>query len=132
MQKGGGGGGQLGSCSEKKAAGWTCLPISVDSGACDNGLHPDVLPAYVDGVVEAEASSNHQDFAAANRETNLKYGELKIPLGTKEQPLRGIVIQAAKVKKAFGNVQKFNETGHIVLFDGPNPFIYKKATRESI
>ena len=122
---------QLGTCSEKKAAGWTCLSIAVDSGACDNVMDPDALPAYADKVVETEASINHHDFVAANGETIPNYGELKIPMVTRERTLRGIAFQVAGVKKALGSVQKMNEAGHIVIFDGPDSFIYNKATQEA-
>ena len=110
--------------------GWTCLSIAVDSGACDNVIDPDSIPAYADRVTETEASINHQDFIAANGATIENYGELKLPLVTRERTMRGMVFSAAGVKKPLGSVEKMNEAGHIVVFDGPNSFIFHKQTQE--
>lgn len=41
-----------------------------------------------------------------------------------------MVFQVAGARKSPGSVQKVNEAGHIVLFDGPNSFIYNKVAQE--
>ena len=44
--------------------------------------------------------------------------------------MRGMVFSAAGVKKPLGSVQKMNEAGHMVVFDGPDSFILHKKTQE--
>ena len=75
------------------------MSLAVDSGACDNVIHPYALPAYADKVVETQASLKHEDFTAANGERIPNYGELKNPVVTREQTMKGITFQAAGVQK---------------------------------
>ena len=58
------------------------------------------------------------------------YGELKVPAVTRERTLRGITFQAAGVSKGLLSVEKMNECGHIVVFDGDASFIANKKTGE--
>ena len=58
------------------------------------------------------------------------YGELKLPIVTREKTLRAICFQAAGVSKGLLSVEKMNETGHFVLFDGDDSFICNKTTGE--
>ena len=73
---------------------------------------------------------NHDDFIAANGETIPNYGELRVPIVTREKTLRGICFQAAGVSKGLLSVDKMNESGHTVVFDGDNSYIAHKQTGE--
>ena len=102
----------------------------MDSGACDNVINPKDLAAYEDQVMETEASANQENFLAANGEEIDNYGEVKVPAVTRERTLRGITFQAAGVSKGLLSVEKMNENGHAVVFDGDVSFVDNKATGE--
>ena len=104
------------------------LSVAVDSGACDNVINPKDLAAYEDQVMETEASANQENFLAANGEEIDNYGEVKVPAVTRERTLRGITFQAAGVSKGLLSVEKMNENGHAVVFDGDMSFVVNKAT----
>ena len=67
---------------------------------------------------------------AANGEEIDNYGELKVPAVTREKTLRGITFQAAGVSRGLLSVEKMNESGHIVVFDGNASLIANKTTGE--
>ena len=117
------------ACSEKKR-GWQCLSVAVDSGACDNVIDPKDINAYEDQVEDTEASRNEEHFLAANGEEIPNYGQVKVPAITREQTVRGITFQAAGVSKGLLSVEKMNECGHVVIFDGDASFIVNKKTGE--
>ena len=104
--------------------------VAVDSGACDNVINPKDLAAYEDQVMETEASANQVNFLAANGEEIDNNGEVKVPAVTRERTLRGITFQAAGVSKGLLSVEKMNENGHAVVFDGDMSFVVNKATGE--
>ena len=110
---------------------WRRLAIAVDSGACDNVIGPDELPAYEAYMEETAASINGVGFVAANGEDIPNYGELKVPMITREGTGRGMVFQVAGVKKPLASVDKMYEAGHVVVFNGPESFIYNKHTGET-
>ena len=119
----------IGSCTEERKTGkWKCISLAVDSGACDNVIHPEDLPEYVDKVMETAASLKHEDFVSANGTPITNYGELTVPVVTREKTMRGITFQAAGVKKGLLSVDKMNESGHVVILDGDSSFIIHKVT----
>ena len=69
-------------------------------------------------------------FLAANGEEIDIYGEVKVPAVTRERTLRGITFQAAGVSKGLLSVEKMNENGHAVVFDGDMSFVVSKAIGE--
>jgi hypothetical protein len=117
------------ACNEKKK-GWQCLSLAVDSGACDNVIDPGDICAYEDRVEETEASKNQENFIAANGEEIPNYGQVRVPAITREKTVRGITFQAAGVSKGLLSVEKMNECGHLVVFDGDASFIANKKTGE--
>ena len=119
----------VGACNEKKR-GWQCLSVAVDSGACDNVIDPKDINAYEDRVEDTEASRNEEHFLAANGEEIPNYGQVKIPAITREKTVRGITFQAAGVSKGLLSVEKMNECGHVVIFDGDESIIINKKTGE--
>ena len=102
----------------------------MDSGACDSVIDPKDLPEYADSVRETKASINEENFIDASGNDIPNYGELKFPIITREQTMRGVVFQAAGVAKGLLSVEKMNECGHAVVFDGDNSFIANKKTGE--
>ena len=81
-------------------------------------------------VMETQASANQENFLAANGEEFDNYGEVKVPAVARARTLRGITFQAAGVSKGLPSVEKMNENGHAVVFDGDMSFVVNKATGE--
>ena len=81
-------------------------------------------------MVETHASKNHQDFVSATGDPIINYGEVRIPMITREQTLRGMTFQAAGVAKGLCSVEKMCQAGHVVVFDGDNSYVYNKHTHE--
>ena len=121
-------GGRINAC--EKTPGWTRMSVAVDSGACDNVIAPGHIPEYEEDVRETKASINQEDFVSATGDPIVNYGELKLPVYTREQSMRGMVFQAAGVAKPLCSVEKLCEAGHVVWFDSEGSFIYNKATGE--
>ena len=51
--------------AKEKSDGWTCMSIAVDSGACDNVIGPQSIPAYKDHIYETKDSINGEGFLSA-------------------------------------------------------------------
>ena len=122
--------GTLGAVKGDDKTEWKVLSTAVDSGACDNVMKLDELPAYEDRIIETVASMNQMDFVSATGDPIENFGEVRIPMVTREGTGRGMVFQAAAVAKPLASVQKMNEAGHIVVFDGAESFVYNKVSGE--
>ena len=72
------------ACGESRRK-WKCLPVAIDSGACDHVIDPKDIGAYEEFVRDTEASINNENFLAANGEEIPKFGEVKIPVITREK-----------------------------------------------
>ena len=119
----------LSACTSNNA-GWTCISLAVDSGACDNVIDMDDLPGYADFVRETMASKNGINFVSASGDPIPNFGEVKVPMFTREGTCRGMTFQAAGVAKPLGSVKRMIMTGHIVVFDSDGSYIMNKATKE--
>ena len=106
------------------------ISIAVDSGACDNVIGPEELPAYTDTITETRASKNGDDFVSASGDVIPNYGELKVPMITRENTFRGMVFQAAGVAKPLGSVKKMMQAKHRVVFDEEGCYVENKITGE--
>ena len=122
--------GALSVVKEEEKGTWKKISVAVDSGACDNVIGPAELPAYADRIKETEASINGYDFLSATGDPIENYGELKVPMLTKEGHGRAMVFQAAGVAKPLASVQKMNEAGNVVVFNGPESFVYNVKSGE--
>ena len=123
--------GSLDECTEEGKGKWKCISIAVDSGACDNVIPPQELPGYEDRIEETKASKNGEDFVSASGDVIPNYGEVKVPVVTREMTMRGMLFQAAGVAKPLGSVKKMLMAGHRVVFDSEMSFILNKATGET-
>ncbi len=122
--------GTLGAIKEEDKLKWKKISIAVDSGACDSVMPPKELPAYEDRIVETIASINRQEFISATGDPIENYGEVRVPMMTKEGKGRTMVFQAAAVAKPLASVQKMNDAGNVVIFNGPDSLIYNTASGE--
>ena len=123
--------GSIDACTEENKGKWKCISIAVDSGACDNVIPPQELPGYESRIEETRASKNGEDFVSASGDVIPNYGELKVPVVTREMTTRGMVFQAAGVAKPLGSVKKMLQAGHRVVFDSEMSFILNKSTGET-
>ena len=80
--------------------------------------------------METGASANQENFLAANGVEIDNNGEMKVPAVTPEKTVSGITFQAAGVAPSLLSVEKMNENGHAVVFDGDMAYVVNKATRE--
>jgi hypothetical protein len=116
--------------SEKPSDGWRCLSIAVDSGACDNVIGPDNIPEYRDDIQETADSIRGDCFISASGEDIPNYGELTLPMITREHGIKAVKFQAAGVAKPLLSVEKLNQAGHYVILDGDASCIVNKTTNE--
>ena len=106
------------------------MSVAVDSGACENVIPPDELPAYKDCIVETKASQNGDDFLSASGDVIPNHGELRVPMITRENTTRGMVFQAAGVEKPLGSVKRMMQANHRVVFDNDGCYVLNKSTGE--
>ena len=67
---------------------------------------------------------------SATGEAIPNYGELVLPIITRERHLKSITFQAAGVAKPLLSAEKLNEAGQVVIFDGDNSCIANRYTGE--
>ena len=113
-----------------KADGWTCLSMAVDSGACDNVISPKDLPNYQNHIRETTESLKGEGFVSATGEDIPNFGEVILPVITRERQLKSITFQAAGVAKPLLSAEKLNKSGQLVIFDGDQSCIVNKSTYE--
>ena len=123
-------GGQISACTEDETKKWKCISIAVDSGACDSVINPDELPAYTDKILETKDSKEGNDFVSASGDPIPNYGELTIPMFTRESTTRAMKFQAAGVAKPLGSVKRMIMAHHRVVFDEDGSYIENKITGE--
>ena len=113
---------------EDATESWKRLSLTVDSGACDNVVHPADVPSYE--VQETRASKAGAAFASATSEAIANLGQLKVPMVMKEGTMKGMTFCAAEVTKPLASVRRICANGHTVVFDEAGSYIYNKATGE--
>ena len=115
--------GAVGECPAK----WVLLSMAVDSGACDNVIDAEEVPAYT--VTQTKDSMSGDAFLSATGEEIPNLGELKIPMLTREDTMRHMTFCAAAVSKPLASVRKMVTAGHRVVFDDVS-YIENKTTGE--
>ena len=123
-------GGNIAACSEDDTRKWKCISIAVDSGACDSVISPEELPAYTNRIRETKDSKSGNDFISASGDPIPNYGELTVPMFTRESTSRAMKFQAAGVAKPLGSVKRMIMAHHRVVFDEEGSFIENKLTGE--
>ena len=116
--------------SGKAADGWRCLSIAVDSGACENVIGPDTIPEYRDEIQETADSLKGECFISASGEDIPNYGEVTIPMVTREHGIKAVRFQAAGVAMPLLSAEKLNQAGNYVVLDGDESCIINKKTHE--
>lgn len=123
-------GNKIANVNGKEEERWRRLAIAVDSGACASVMSPEELPEYKDAIMETKGSRDGDDFVGASGEVIPNYGELKVPLITREQTTRGMTFTAAGVAKPLASVKRMTMEGHMVVFDEEMSYVYNKKTGE--
>ena len=98
-----------------KSDEWRCLSIAVDSGACENVIGPDDIPGYQDDIKETAESLKGESFVSASGEEIPNYGEVTLPLVTREHGIKALRFQAAGVAKPLLSAERLNQSGHYVV-----------------
>ena len=109
---------------------WIALSTAVDSGACDSVISPKDIPQYSEEIRETEESLKGEGFVSATGEGIPDYGEVTLPIVTRELILKGLTFQAAGVAKPLLSAEKLNQAGKLVIFDGDDSCIFDKFTGE--
>ena len=81
-------------------------------------------------IRETPDSLSGEGFVSAAGEDIPNYGEITLPLVTRERSLKSIKFQAAGVVKPLLSADKLNAAGNVVIFDGAESCIINKATWE--
>ena len=104
------------------------MSIAVDSGACDNVIGPDDIPEYRECIKETPDSLRGGCFVSASGEEIPNFGEVTLPLVTREHGIKAVKFQAAGVAKPLLSAERLNQAGHYVIFDGDDSCIVNKNT----
>ena len=116
--------------AKAKKYGWVCMSIAVDSGACDNVIGPKNIPQYEAHIAETADSINGEGFVSASGEEIPNFGQVVLPIVTRERSLKTITFQAAGVAKPLLSAERLNQSGQLVIFDGDQSCIINKQTHE--
>ena len=106
------------------------MSIAVDSGACENVIGPKSIPQYEAHIAETADSINGEGFISASGEEIPNFGEVILPIVTRERNLKTITFQAAGVAKPLLSAERLNQAGQLVIFDGDQSCIINKKTHE--
>ena len=107
---------------------WERLESVVDSGATVSVMGPEFAKEY--DVTPSEASKAGVTYQVANGDEIDNLGEKFLPVITDEGTMRGVISQVAKVTSPLTSVRQLYNSGHLVVFDGPESFIMNKLTGE--
>jgi hypothetical protein len=107
---------------------WERIRAVMDSGATVPVMSPSTGRHYKG--TESEASKAGVMYACANGDTIPNLGEKSMPVVTKEGTVRGYFSQMADVTTPLQSVRHLYKSGHVVVFDGPDSFMFNKHTGE--
>ena len=107
---------------------WERIRAIMDSGATVPVMSPSTGRHYKG--TESEASKAGVMYACANGDTIPNLGEKAMPVVTQEGTVRGYFSQMADVTTPLQSVRHLYKSGHLVVFDGPESFMYNKNTGE--
>ena len=107
---------------------WERLESVVDSGATVSVMGPEFAREY--DITPSEASKAGVTYQVANGDEIDNLGEKFLPVITDEGTMRGVISQVAKVTSPLTSVRQLYNSGHLVVFDGPESFIMNKLTGE--
>ena len=105
---------------------WERIESVVDSGVTVSVMSPEMAAEYE--VVPSEASVAGVTYQVANGDEIANLGQKIIPVVTDDGYLRGMQPQIANVTTSLESVRQMYNTGHMVVFDGPESFVMHKAT----
>jgi hypothetical protein len=107
---------------------WERIRAIMDSGATVPVMSPSTGKHYQG--TDSEASRAGVMYACANGDTIPNLGEKAMPVVTQEGTVRGYFSQIADVTTPLQSVRHLYKSGHLVVFDGPESFMYNKHTGE--
>ena len=104
--------------------------VTVDSGAAVCVADPDDVPEYP--LESSEGSRKGQVFAGCGKERLKILGQKKFPVMTKNGELRGLCMQAAKVRKPLLAVSAACDKEQFVFFDNDGSVIADRNCAEAV
>jgi hypothetical protein len=105
---------------------WERIESVVDSGATVSVMSPEMAAEHE--VVPSAASKAGVTYQVANGDEIENLGQKIIPVITDEGYIRGMQPQIANVTTSLESVRQMYNSGHMVVFDGPESFVMHKAT----
>ena len=108
---------------------WERIRAIMDSGATVPVMSPNTGRHYKSA--ESVGSKAGVMYACANGDTIPNLGEKTLPVVTREGTVHGYISQLADVTTSLQSVRHLHKSGHVVIFDGPNSFMYNKHTGEA-
>ena len=104
-----------GTASVPEGYGWYPLNVTIDSGACDHVVPPNLIDPSQVKVTEAVRQGVHYTTANGSKLANL--GEIEVEGVTDDQTCLNLTFQVAAVKKSLGSVRKICDAGNRVVFE---------------
>ena len=104
-------GGVIGAVEAEVKSAWRKMKVTVDSGAAESVIPPDVIDNY--------PLIQHKDdiyYGTASGEPLKNLGELKLPMVTPSRRLKGMTFQACDVTKPLASVANMLNAGQAVIF----------------
>ena len=107
---------------------WERIRMIMDSGATVTVVPPTVGRLY--HVQESPASKAGVEYTVANGDSLPNLGQKMLPLVTAEGTMRGMLAQVANVTDGLQSIRNMYNSGHVVIFDGPESYCLNKFTGE--
>ena len=108
--------------------GWMKITATVDSGAADSMMQPQLLPHIA--IKSSAGSRSKKNYMSAGGERIPNLGEKVVAFVTAERQSKQVVFQIAKVTKPLISVGKIVAAGNSVNLERRNPCIIDGTTGE--
>ncbi len=107
---------------------WEKLETTLDSGATVTVINPKVGKWYK--MVESPGSAAGAEYEVANGDLLKNLGQKALPIVTREGTFRAMLAQCADVSGNLTSARALHHSGHLVVLDGEDSFVYNKVTGE--
>ena len=118
----------LATRSPQSEGKWERLRTTMDSGPTVTVIPPTAGKWY--NLEESPASRAGVEHEVANGDKIPNLGQKLLPVVTDEGSLRGVLAQVADVSGALTSARAMNASGHVVVIDGEDSFVFNKMTGE--
>ena len=117
--------------SSTSQAGWECIEITIDSGACDTVLPSNMFASI--SLESTEASRNGEEYEVANGHAIINEGQKRCMMMTPGSSTpKGIIFQVSDVHKPLMSVGAMADAGYECLLSKQGGFMRDVDTGEMI